>query len=279
MNVEKTFVIYIKQQPNHPESKLRQQPSSSKRQNYILIFILIGLIVFTGSYLGKNLLASIIRNRQDQYQNSDENIEYVTAADLKDLINKNPNILLLDVRANDDYEWEHIENSLNIPLNQLSLHYNEFNKNQEIITICDDSECEYSYIAARRLKNEGYTNVKVLEDGIPSWKIAEFITVKSNEALELEKSLKVQPINPDELDNILESEKNILILDLRDRNEYLKSHINTASWIDKAEFDKAITVLPREKKIILITTYEKDAFTYGALLTDNGFIETRYLKD
>ncbi|MDF2737068.1 MAG: blh [Nitrososphaeraceae archaeon] len=97
----------------------------------------------------------------------------ISAFELKDAIDKriqgqNNGLFLLDVREPYEYAEWHIENSVNIPLGELSKEetLSQIPKDKEIITICPrgNRATDAKYLMQRY----GY-NVKVLEGGLIAW--------------------------------------------------------------------------------------------------------------
>lgn len=80
-----------------------------------------------------------------------------------DVIEKNPDALLLDIREEAEVTAFEIPGAVNIPLGQLRSRLNELDKDKEIITFC--AVGVRSYNAARILMNHGFTNVKVYPGG------------------------------------------------------------------------------------------------------------------
>jgi len=80
-----------------------------------------------------------------------------------DVIEKNPDALLLDVREEAEVTAFEIPGAVNIPLGQLRSRLNELDPAKEIITFC--AVGVRSYNAARILMNHGFTNVKVYPGG------------------------------------------------------------------------------------------------------------------
>lgn len=96
-------------------------------------------------------------------RSSGNDIDYKT---LLKLVRDNRNVWIIDVRARDEYYSKHIENSINIPLQDISSKIESVvrNKNDMIIVYC-----EYggrSLKACNKLKKLGYTNVLNLQNGI-----------------------------------------------------------------------------------------------------------------
>ncbi|BAH05428.1 DsrE/DsrF/DrsH-like family protein [Clostridium kluyveri] len=81
------------------------------------------------------------------------------------------NTLILDVHAKIEFENQHIEGALNIPLDELRNRLEELDKNKEIIAYCKVGL--RSYTAARILSQHGY-KVKILAGGYKSYKLLNF---------------------------------------------------------------------------------------------------------
>lgn len=92
--------------------------------------------------------------------------ELITAEKVKDKLERNEKIILLDVRQQSEYEHAHIKNAKSIPLAQLPKRIKELDKNKEIIVYCHRGMG--SYHAALFLKQKGYKTLS-LEGGIDRW--------------------------------------------------------------------------------------------------------------
>ena len=80
-----------------------------------------------------------------------------------DVIEKNPDAILLDIREDAERLVFTLPNALNIPLGQLRKRLGEIDKNKEIITFCTIGV--RSYNAARTLMENGFKNVKLYPAG------------------------------------------------------------------------------------------------------------------
>ena len=89
----------------------------------------------------------------------------ITAAELKQRLQHNETLTLIDVREELEYHTFNI-GGLNIPLGRLANEVNEYdwNKNDEIIVICKIGM--RSNTAKLILQQNGYTNVKNLKGGL-----------------------------------------------------------------------------------------------------------------
>lgn len=137
-----------------------------KHRNTILfsILILLSLIVFVGLRVFK----SDIKTPQLQMAEFMSSERYISADDLADkLINKDPSILLIDLRDKSEFDKYHIPTSINIPFKNLL--NNEFKSilNQDKISIVFYSNDHLLADQAWFLTNSnGYKNLIVLKDGL-----------------------------------------------------------------------------------------------------------------
>ena len=139
-----------------------------------IIFLII--ILFVG-IVGYNSIQW--NNSQKQPKASDsQSIITISARDAKQLIeNKASNELtILDVRNTDEFNEEHIENSIVIPLEWLKEGGHEIlNPNNTIIVYCQTGN--RSVQASQYLLDKGFNNIFNLGGGISAWKEEGFSTV------------------------------------------------------------------------------------------------------
>lgn len=77
--------------------------------------------------------------------------------------------ILLDVREQSEWQHEHIEGALHIPLSRLKGRIDELRNDRPIITTCRSGH--RSAIAARTLTGAGYSTTN-LRGGLAAWKRA-----------------------------------------------------------------------------------------------------------
>ena len=85
---------------------------------------------------------------------------------LKNMLDSNEDILLLDIRTKEEFEEKNIEKSINIPLDRLLFEIDEIDefKNKKVVVYCRSGHrsitgCNFLYM-------EGFLNVYNLEKGI-----------------------------------------------------------------------------------------------------------------
>lgn len=86
--------------------------------------------------------------------------------EMQKMIRKNKNIIILDVRTRDEYMYNHLQNAINVPLQEVSEKIENIikNKNEIIIVYCQLGG--RSKKACAKLQKLGYANVYNLEGGI-----------------------------------------------------------------------------------------------------------------
>ena len=79
--------------------------------------------------------------------------------------------LLIDVRTKEEFEAGHIENALNIPVDDLRDRINEIDPNKKIYTYCRAGL--RGYLAQRILNQNGYNSIVNLSGGYQLWQICD----------------------------------------------------------------------------------------------------------
>lgn len=98
-------------------------------------------------------------------------INNINTEELSKILDKNPNAILIDVRTEREIEFTGTINrgqNVNIPRGWLEFRVENYNKDSEIITYCGTNL--RSPLAAKRLMDMGFTNVKNFSDGYFKWK-------------------------------------------------------------------------------------------------------------
>jgi rhodanese-related sulfurtransferase len=79
-------------------------------------------------------------------------------------------VVIVDVRPEEEFEAGHIEGAVSIPVDELSDRVAELPDGAEVIAYCRGPYCAYAHDAVRRLQGAGYA-ARRLEGGWPEWKL------------------------------------------------------------------------------------------------------------
>ena len=93
----------------------------------------------------------------------------ISPRELKQQLNENRSVLLLDVREPHEYDIVHLEGARLIPLNELPQNVDSLNPAQETVVYCHHGT--RSLYATAFLLQNGFANVKNLEGGIDRWAV------------------------------------------------------------------------------------------------------------
>ncbi len=104
------------------------------------------------------------------YFRARDRLEPVAAEELAARL-RGGDVVILDVRPEDEYGLGHLPGALNIPLRQLRQRLAELPRKQEIVAYCRGPYCVLSFEAVAELRARGF-KVRRLEQGFPEWKAA-----------------------------------------------------------------------------------------------------------
>jgi rhodanese-related sulfurtransferase len=87
-------------------------------------------------------------------------------------------VVLVDVRPNEEFEAGHIKGAKSVPLGELENRLAELPADREIVAYCRGPFCAYAHEAVRRLQAAG-RSARRLEDGWPEWRLASRPTARA----------------------------------------------------------------------------------------------------
>lgn len=98
----------------------------------------------------------------------------ISAPELKRALDRDAQLLVLNVLPKKTFASEHIPGSLNIPVGtdnfERQVQETAVNKDQRIVVHCSDPECGASAKAVRKLGDAGYKHVEHFPGGMKAWK-------------------------------------------------------------------------------------------------------------
>lgn len=84
---------------------------------------------------------------------------------------KNGDVIVIDVRPNDEYTAAHLPYARSIPLSELKKHLSKLDSKKEIVAYCRGPYCVLSHDAVKILRKKGFRATRVT-DGVTDWQAA-----------------------------------------------------------------------------------------------------------
>lgn len=236
--------------------------------NYNLKFILIlSIFIFSISNVigceSKDNENKVIQQSQDTkgYENLD-------AKQTEKLLNEGKNILVIDVRSDNEYEKGHLINAINIPYDddfKSELREIKDYKDKTILVYCKTGN--RSEKAAVKLVDNGFKNIKNATEGIDeyNYKLVKVNNITGKEAEEI-----IRDANNDKVD-YSDSYDDIVIIDVRDEKDFKNGHIENAINIPIKNFDTKINELNKSIETIVYGSRGKISAQVAEKLVENKF--------
>ena len=184
---------------------------------------------------------------------------WVTEDYVKSRIEKNDGMLLVDARPKrKKYDKGHITTAISIPDSQFDKMTDQLPREKDALLVfyCGGFKCKLSHKSAAKAIAMGYTNVKVFAAGYPVWKekYADFQVAGSAAAPAQMKAGKEEGSIDNDLFTQIVTEKpeTILLVDVRDSDEFQTGSLKSAVNIPVDDLEKKIKTLPTDKPIVFI---------------------------
>lgn len=97
--------------------------------------------------------------------------------------------MIIDVRDPDEFEFQHIPDSVNIPLNDLQKKLNQIPRDQSVFVICQSGV--RSQEACQKLDGLGFASILSIEGGVNAYKQAGGHVVKTSNVLPLMRQVQI----------------------------------------------------------------------------------------
>lgn len=114
-------------------------------------------------------LAEARQTVQDYFEAADT-LEPLGATELLARM-RSDDVVIVDVRPEDEYGSAHIPGALSIPVSELEQRLSELTPEKEIVAYCRGPYCIMSLKAVAILRSRGF-RVRRLADGVPDWRLA-----------------------------------------------------------------------------------------------------------
>lgn len=94
---------------------------------------------------------------------------FVEPEQLRALIQRGEEVVIVDVRSADEYAAHHIDGAINIPADQLNTLANTIARDATVVTVCNFGG-QRSCNAAEQLRAMGYESATALRGGTKAWR-------------------------------------------------------------------------------------------------------------
>lgn len=84
---------------------------------------------------------------------------------------KEGRVVLIDVRPREEYDNQHIEGAVSVPLDQVDKFARSAPRGKQVVAYCRGPYCVYALQAVKRLRKRGIDAAR-LDDGVPEWRAA-----------------------------------------------------------------------------------------------------------
>lgn len=200
----------------------------------------------------------------------------VTPEEAYDMISQQE-VVLLDVRTQEEYDSGHIPDALLIPLSELESRLDELNPADHILVYCRSGH--RSAEAASILIANSFTRVYNMAGGILQWQ-AEGLPVY----IEQTPTASPEPMMPSYTDVTPEeahemiSQQEVVVIDLRAQEKYDSGHIPDALLMPLSELGSRLDELNPSGNILVYHSCGSCSKKAAQTLVDNGFFYVYNLK-
>lgn len=235
---------------------------------FILILVVIIITLFQSKMFSSDS-SSASPDGKESVSSSESPYQAIAAKELqkKILISMGKEkITLLDIRPFESYAQEHIIDSVNIPPDEFPVG-SKMDVRGQTVVIGGDIDNKDAVAAAEKLKEENIKDVLVLTGGMEAWKQSAGSTVTYGDPNSFADQSKVSYVDPEKLNEAIETKVPVYIVDVRQKEDYDKGHITGAINIPFEELEKRRGEIS-EKKVVVVGMNELQEFQAAVQMYD-----------
>ncbi len=247
---------------------------------FFLILIIV-IIFIVKSFWIKNEATTVTQKKILAQEKKDNQYQGLTSDELLKRINNKENIVLLDLRTKASFQKEHLLNSNNLSVTNLTAESIRFNPSKYYVLIDNLGLTAKEIKVLGFLSQEGFKQVAYLEGGFSGWKENFNPTISYGDPYSMVDQSKVTYIKSDALNKLINqnNQSNLYIIDLRDNKKFQAGHLKMAINIPLNQLENNYQKVPLNKKIILCDDNGLLAFQGAVRLFDMGFFNVYALSD
>jgi len=137
-----------------------------KKKDFILISLLLIFLSAVVIYEYGESIRQVSQSGVDS--EGGPYLKSVTSRDLQEMISSGVDFTLIDLRNREQYDKGHIPGALSIPFPELPSRLEDLYKAGNIVLYCKSGP--WSRVSYKDMQKKGFTNVKILQNGIVGWK-------------------------------------------------------------------------------------------------------------
>ena len=258
-----------------------------KNSNNNIIALVVGFFLIMLIATVTFFRASTSKNNSNQQNIDNQNIDMnnlksatkISDADLAKKIQNKDALILLDIRSEAEYAQEHIFNSQNIPFSNLNEDLSMLDKYESYVIIDSEASPDTIGLVVQLMSNAGFDDLYYLDGGFYAWGKNYNQTISIGDPNSFTDQSKITYIQTDDLKKLMETEKNLTIIDVRKNAGFIEGHLAGAINIPLDDIEKKKKDISMGKKIILYDNYGMEAFQAGVRLFDMGFFNALTLAN
>lgn len=247
--------------------------NDTKNEKAILWGFLLVILVFL-VFISKNYYfdksGSPQKNTGTQLPDNSKKVRQISDEELSKKILSGSLLSILDIRDNDSFKAEHIIDSKNVSPEESVSIISSPEKNKIYVFVSYSGE-NSTLIFPESLENTD--SIYILSGGFENWKSNHSPTISAGDPTSFSDQSKVNYIKSEDLKKMLdENIPNLYILDIRDKNKFLESHIKNSVNIFLDDLESRRKEIPLGKKIIICGENGFDGFQAAVRLFDLGIL-------
>ncbi|GBE16926.1 molybdopterin biosynthesis protein MoeB [bacterium BMS3Abin15] len=229
-----------------------------------VLILLVAAITFFRPHFGKKQTEVVIESADEERQYS-----VISARELQQKIISGEKVKIIDIRMWDDFQREHIVDSISVPFKDLSQSDIGMDNSETVVVIGKD-DAEHAQ-AVKIIESQNYTKVFVLTEGVSGWIANGGQVISLGDPNSFIDQSKLTYVSSEDLKSVIDNNYPIYILDVRDQRQFSEGHISGASNIPLNELEKRRGELSIAKEILVYGETELQGFQAGIMLNGLNF--------
>ena len=253
---------------------MQKKDSSLLTAFSITIILLTAVIVIF--FLIKNKSpeeSSLLEAEEEKLKETHFNLTYIKPKKVFEVIGQS-DYLIVDTRSKQEFSENHLEASINIPLEDIPDKTYQLNQEQTIIFI-EKQETQTGKKIASELKDKGY-KLNYLEGGLYNYLGAGFNLVSYGDIISAQDRAKVNLFDLLALGEKLQAGERFIYLDVRAKTDFNQDHFENSINIPLENLEKNKKDVPTGK-LLIIDENPVRSFQAAVRLTDMNIPTVYYL--